>query len=419
MLEKTSIPPETSSTQNPQATQSEDQKFGLPITSPASPPIKFPFKLIFISIVIVFSFSIVIFYLSQRFIGSSIILPGTIPPTPTIGILEPTPAITPTDSTADWKIHKNSLFFYQISYPKYGILNEREVPNDAFPKQVNRQEITLIKPDDINTINIKINIIVWNSENDSEYYLKAKGTGRKTKVNNYDAIYYSSERNFGQATFVYLFLNKGKLYQIEIEEDPSSRDPSDLSNQILSTFRFLEEDDDLVSDSYQLYPENVTSNLEDIPPLYPGVKWEKESDKNIYPSALLVAKTSSDFLNPDIAGQIWDAVLPNLTNEQYRDLYQEFITYYLENLKKLNWQWRIKINEYEIIGNSGDAPGAGEFGYVGHNKDQLRTIILIHQTKYNRGEMPLTQSCPCDLYLSVFVSDMINVSDLIKLSERE
>ena len=101
MLEKTSIPPETSPAQNPQASQSEDQKLGLALPSPVNPLKPSLFTLILISMVIVFLFSIGIFYLSQQFIGNRTITPPPFNPTPTIGISEPTATLIPTDPTAD------------------------------------------------------------------------------------------------------------------------------------------------------------------------------------------------------------------------------------------------------------------------------------------------------------------------------
>ena len=270
MLEKTSIPPETSPAQNPQASQSEDQKLGLALPSPVNPLKPSLFTLILISMVIVFLFSIGIFYLSQRFISSPTVPPPADIPTSSLVPSTLSPTI-PTIDISNWETYFNDELGFSLKYPGH-LSAVKSVSPDYLTTMGITNTVDLIEqPRQNSVIAIKYGSLYSNFYDigeplsnealiqENQAFTQYEGSEYKEEdilLDSIPATKVSYNITFSEYHFIKIYMEKeGTQIEISTETPIKNKDQFiKLFDQILSTFRFLEQPSckDIQSDTPEL-----------------------------------------------------------------------------------------------------------------------------------------------------------------------
>lgn len=170
--------------------------------------------------------------------------------------------------------------------------------------------------------------------------------------------------------------------------------------------------------------ENIYANadLDNIPSLYPSLSWQTvpatASGVLVEEPIALTVNKGNKYFNIALKGQRWTSEIKDIENSQkVYDLIGDFSSYYGSQLTALGWNWRITISGYEITVLAADGPTGGVQGYIGHKDGMTRTILWSNNTHYKKGEFPTNPSCPCDTTLSVFVSEITPLSEILPESD--
>ncbi|MDO8497824.1 MAG: hypothetical protein Q7S61_04745 [bacterium] len=176
---------------------------------------------------------------------SNVKQPATFQPSPT------QPQTIPTDTLNEmqnWKTYTNDTMAFSLSYPTDGTYEERKPLSGS----INEKALSVVVftyPYKVNRGN-PLSVSVFGSENDSKRYTGFKTGSKAAKVGNYDAFYLQQAVETYPIEYYWIKAN-GKLYEITIEHQNPNQ-PLDIINQILSTFKFLDEKETIVPTKTQI-----------------------------------------------------------------------------------------------------------------------------------------------------------------------
>jgi len=114
-------------------------------------------------------------------------------------------------------------------------------------------------------------------------------------------------------------------------------------------------------------------------------------------------------------GQEWITSKDNLDRNSMDSLLSGFEQYYDKELTRRGWDTVYKDDLYYFVPLSADGPGGSIWGYIIVKDDKLREVILQKITPIE--DFGGVATCPCNVGLRVFVSEIESLEDLIKRVE--
>jgi len=168
------------------------------------------------------------------------------------------------------------------------------------------------------------------------------------------------------------------------------------------------------------------TTLTNTPPLYSKerITWISDASEtwNMGNQALYFRDSKNMYDSIAISGDQFIYIEHNLSDREAafeRDFLEE---YYVNSFSRLNWFYSIETENFEVNGAAASGPTGGTYGYIGIKNNELRTIIysyrIIHKKK-DETALPLKVTCPCDIELRVFISDITPVDDLLKEAKKK
>lgn len=166
----------------------------------------------------------------------------------------------------------------------------------------------------------------------------------------------------------------------------------------------------------QVHKQNEPIN--DIPPLFPKVSWSV-----FHPDEKYLAQGHgkySLYIQGDaygsvpIQGQEWYSSNTQLSRQQLDALLEEFRDYYGKKLQG-GWDTSIKIQGYDVAPLFANGPGGSIYGHIALKNNSIREILLQEVSPIE--DFGGKATCPCRLGLYVFVSEPLQVEQLLKAIE--
>jgi len=161
-------------------------------------------------------------------------------------------------------------------------------------------------------------------------------------------------------------------------------------------------------------PTNEAVSLE-VPPPPQTIKWTQSTTTNNGLSCYEyefkeICKDDSTQLN----GTLWTSEQKTDNRDDFDKLLSEY-NQYSRKIEELNWKWEgVKVNGAEFSYGHGDGPFASSGGLVGVKGVKLRGIQTTMSYDVSEGNDPSEFMCPCNVKLSLFITDIIPLSDLLK-----
>ncbi len=160
-------------------------------------------------------------------------------------------------------------------------------------------------------------------------------------------------------------------------------------------------------------PTLIHESTLEAPQLYPEFEWE-ETSPTIPIDGPLLYGDDYEAIDISISGREWHSNMKNVNSfEELSTLRSGFKSYYGQEINRQGWDNVIEVNNKRIQVLAADSPAGGIIGYVKLAGNKMRLIMLKDNTKY-RGRSTKNQlfSCPCDIELNVFVSDIFSTAEL-------
>ncbi|KKS84972.1 MAG: hypothetical protein UV59_C0012G0065 [Candidatus Gottesmanbacteria bacterium GW2011_GWA1_43_11] len=343
-------------------------------------------KLIFLIgiILLLISISSVLYYLGQNF-AQTPVLPSPIP------LVSLTPN---SNEVISWKTYKNEQFGFRFKYPNDWVGPfEHEFSTQAAPSFYEIEfggELRITAKDER-----------YSSPSTLEEMLLKNTKTQDISSNNYRA--YKVDYDTGRtAVSISESLRSTKI--IYLEYFPTSETKVKIYAQILSTFEFVDS-----SSTSKIV------NLNTVPELYQGIEWDKPKGVEGYEGEDISIYLNGDYHQQlSLKGTKWTKSLTDLSLEQRNQIYTWFESYFVDWLDQNGWNWRTKINDHvEIYASNADGPSGGVYGQIGYDGKNIRLASWMTNTRYKSGEMPRTHTCPCDMEVYYFLSDIIPVENII------
>ena len=147
--------------------------------------------------------------------------------------------------------------------------------------------------------------------------------------------------------------------------------------------------------------------LTDIPPLYPGLSWQKTTTNALaYPYELRIdAKKRLPLRN----GEVWEANRADLDPQEDARLVGGFFGYYESAFPPLGWKFEVLVDGIPIEAPNAAGPGGRYDGFIGIKDGEFR-VVVFHEQSNPKGTNAFT--CPCDEHLVVFLSDIIPIETI-------
>ncbi len=170
-------------------------------------------------------------------------------------------------------------------------------------------------------------------------------------------------------------------------------------NQILSTFEFIEVKDSQI-------------NLDNTPDLFPGVAWKGPETNTAYYILRIYKGEYEEYKDISLPGKQWTAYKSNLSIDE---LPFSFSSYLFDGFDKLGWVDQFKIPGYIIQGIIADGPGGSFHSSIAYSDGKLRVVQWTYDIHYKNkaGDSYYDSTCPCDIGLSYFISDITSVDKLL------
>ena len=145
---------------------------------------------------------------------------------------------------------------------------------------------------------------------------------------------------------------------------------------------------------------NESVSLNNIPSLYPGLKWNNPTDTK-YPIDYMDGNSPRGF---EVEGIEWASEVKS-NNHNYVKIIDPFLQYYTTELEKRKWESTFETGIYRINGFNADGVGSSWIGYIGYKNEEVRSIV-IHAGVYPENTNQEPQTCPCIYRYSVFISNI-------------
>jgi hypothetical protein len=162
-------------------------------------------------------------------------------------------AATPTPShlkepASNWKTYTNTQYGYSIKYPANANFSEETFTQSQFyGKSLGAIHIGIPakNPNKESPTSKIVNVYIWNSSTDQPLYSAAMKHGKYIDIGNYKALYDVPLREAGPEQKIYYIQGPNKFYEIS-QDDLLPLEESSIFDQILSTFKFLDSNEDEV-----------------------------------------------------------------------------------------------------------------------------------------------------------------------------
>ena len=144
------------------------------------------------------------------------------------------------------------------------------------------------------------------------------------------------------------------------------------------------------------------------PNLYPGFKWSEVNKDSPYSivhnfSDDPVLYLDSEAIHLSLEGKEWNYSDFFKTDEEFSNTDRDFSNFINAEMARLGWKSEVSKEGKKLQVITGGGGGGDIWGYVKLFRDKIR-FILIRET-YN-------DKCPCHVSYSVFINDIIPVSDI-------
>ena len=152
-------------------------------------------------------------------------------------------------------------------------------------------------------------------------------------------------------------------------------------------------------------------NALEAPKLYPGFEWEETAPT--IPTYGFLLYADYEPLDISITGREWYYSTNAGTFDELHMLRQRFDDHYGQEINRLAWNNSVKYDNKQIQALVADSPAGGTIGYSKIVGGKMRLIMLDDNTSY-RGKSTDGRpfSCPCEIELKVFVSDVFSTAEL-------
>jgi len=164
-----------------------------------------------------------------------------------------------------------------------------------------------------------------------------------------------------------------------------------------------------------------------VPKLYDRVKWPnpvtisdemQDSFNEVY--LISLDENSKVFESVRVRGKLWIYDNKDISSTAFLSTREGFTNYYDTVLSTNDWTGEFNYNNFIIQGISADGVMGGFYGWLQRIGENQVITIIVYNEGYFANMLPTSPTsrssvieCPCSLKLQVFVSDPINLDDLI------
>ncbi|MFZ5425156.1 MAG: hypothetical protein ACOZAO_05155 [Patescibacteria group bacterium] len=193
-------------------------------------------------------------------------------------------------------------------------------------------------------------------------------------------------------------INKGSNFILLGTENVNANDA--FISTTFNSLRPINNDDSL----------NSTASFSLELPLLPNeFSWTSDQTKNIVSIARTAFQTGQT--TKEIEGITWSTAAKANTNEDALEIVQAFRKYYEYSTWDNGWTSRKETEGYTLTKGKSESPisySAGKIGTIGSN-----ARVIEYKYKVNDAQTEdLNIQCPCEVALSVFVSNIIDLNTL-------
>ncbi|NMC35528.1 hypothetical protein GYA49_00625 [Candidatus Beckwithbacteria bacterium] len=351
-----------------------------PINNPATPQEEFQpkpknSKLLYVALGLV----AICFIGLAGFLAGQYLTKKQIANQPPVASQNPTPTPTPqaqVDETADWETYTSEGYGFEFKYPKLASLKETNYTGYLASTTIFLDNITPYA-----TIDISVQAS-WDGTGE------AKTAERNIVIDGlpaYKKSYPGGQNPPGELVY---FEKDGNVFRIFLSWDGETQELKNVFDQILSTFKFLDEgDQSLDLDSYR---ELLGNDFYLV--------------KQNYREEALFVHDDNKLLGPVfLEGELWTIKDEDIIGNSY--------DYYISLVKKFinaDWEKRFKKGENEIEAMMASGPMGSIDGVITFNNNQIKVVTISQYEKPSKDS---------GLKFYVFVSNNYSFEDILQLAK--
>ena len=203
------------------------------------------------------------------------------------------------------------------------------------------------------------------------------------------------------ALIIFIIIISGGVYAYLAQQKKSKISEPNLSSKFTST----------ITPTSTLNNDNAL----EPPELYPEFEWIKIDEEN--PNSLkngnpdnTILYLEYDPINYEITGDEWIYEIEVINNDEETNLISGFNEYYSNFFEKNGWSISKDYNNKEIGAIAASGPGGDIIGYIKIVNDKAR-LVVVHDNNGILGRPDY--KCPCALSFNMFVSDIIDLNELL------